>query len=242
MPRMQHIDLTLPTAEQNLAFDEALLDHCEEGYPHEILRFWEFSRHFVVAGYSNKIHREVNVPYCSEAGIPVLRRASGGGTVLQGPGCLNFALILDIRKNPALESITRTNALIMARNARALSQAAGREFSVQGYTDLTDGLVKFSGNAQRRKRNFLLFHGTFLIDFDSSLLSKTLQMPSLQPEYRKNRGHTDFVRNLGLSRETIKEALRKEWEAAGAFKDIPLERVEQLVKDQYGNPEWVEKF
>lgn len=242
MPRMQHIDLTLPTAEQNLAFDEALLDHCEGGYPHEILRFWEFSRHFVVAGYSNKIHREVNVPYCREAGIPVLRRSSGGGTVLQGPGCLNFALILDIRKDPALESITRTNALVMERNARALSKAAGREFSVQGYTDLTDGLVKFSGNAQRRKRNFLLFHGTFLIDFDMTLISKTLQMPSLQPEYRKNREHTDFVRNLELTRESLKQALRKEWEAFGEFTAIPQDKIDRLVKDQYANPEWVEKF
>lgn len=239
---MQHIDLTLPTAEQNLAFDEALLDHCEGGYPHEILRFWEFSRHFVVAGYSNKIHREVNVRYCREAGIPVLRRSSGGGTVLQGPGCLNFALILDTRKDPALESITRTNALIMARNARALSWAAGREFSVQGYTDLTDGLVKFSGNAQRRKRNFLLFHGTFLIDFDMALISKTLQMPSLQPEYRKNREHTDFVRNLGLDRESLKQALRKEWEAFGEFTDIPQDRMDRLVRDQYANREWIEKF
>lgn len=242
MPRMQHIDLTLPTAEQNLAFDEALLDHCEEGYPHEILRFWEFSRHFVVAGYSNKIHREVNVPYCREAGIPVLRRSSGGGTVLQGPGCLNFALILDTRKDPALESITRTNALIMARNARALSKAAGRPFSVQGYTDLTDGEVKFSGNAQRRKRNFLLFHGTFLIDFDMSLIAKTLQMPSLQPEYRQNRGHTDFVRNLGLSRETLKRVLREEWAAGETLTDIPRDKIDRLVRDQYGNPEWVEKF
>lgn len=239
---MQSIDLTLETAEQNLALDEALLDLCEGGYPHELLRFWEFPRHFVVAGYSNKIHREVNVPYCREAGIPVLRRSSGGGTVLQGPGCLNFALVLDIRKDPALESITRTNALIMERNARALSLAAGRDFQVQGYTDLTDGPVKFSGNAQRRRRHFLLFHGTFLVDFDTSLIARTLQMPSLQPDYRQNRPHGDFVRNLELDRDRIKSALREEWKAEETFKAVPHAAVDRLVKEQYANPAWIEKF
>ncbi len=239
---MQQIDLTLPTPEQNLAFDEALLDLCEEGYPHEILRFWEFSRHFVVTGYSNKIHREVNLPYCRGAGIPVLRRSSGGGTVLQGPGCLNYALILDIRSNPVLESITRTNAFIMQRHAEALSKASGKSFTVQGYTDLTEGTVKFSGNAQRRKRHFLLFHGTFLIDFDKALIEKALLMPSLQPDYRKNRKHTEFVGNAGLDRETFKKTLQEAWGAEEPFHEIPREKIDKLVQEQYGNAVWIEKF
>ncbi len=239
---MQQIDLTLPTPEQNLAFDEALLDLCEEGYPHEILRFWEFSHYFVVTGYSNKISREVNVPYCQAAGIPILRRTSGGGTVLQGPGCLNYALILDIRRNAALENITRTNAFIMEKNASALSKASGRTFEVKGHTDLAENAVKFSGNAQRRKRQCLLFHGTFLIDFDMSLIEKTLAMPSLQPSYRNNRKHLDFVRNSGLARKALKEALRETWGAQELFTDIPQEKIDRLVQDQYGNPAWVEKF
>ncbi|MBU3759564.1 MAG: lipoate--protein ligase family protein [Candidatus Omnitrophica bacterium] len=239
---MQIIDLTLESPEANLALDEALLDHCEAGHPSEILRFWESPDVFVVAGYSNKIHREVNVPYCRGAGIPILRRSSGGGTVLQGPGCLNYALILDIRKNPCLESIRATNTYIMERNARALSRAAQKEFCVRGHTDLADGPVKFSGNAQRRRRNFLLFHGTFLIDFDMPLISRALQMPSSQPDYRENRSHEDFVRNLNLDRELIKRALGEEWLVSAPLENPPLEAVERLIREQYANPAWVEKF
>jgi lipoate-protein ligase A len=40
------------------------------------------------------------------------------------------------------------------------------------------GNRKFSGNAQRRKRDFLIFHGTFLLNFDLQLIAKYLCRPS----------------------------------------------------------------
>src|SRR5262245_29464931 len=93
---MRLLDYTFPTPEENLACDEALLDLCEAGHAPEVLRFWEPSSHFVVVGYANRIADEVNVTECRTRGIPILRRCSGGGTVLQGPGCVNYALVLRI--------------------------------------------------------------------------------------------------------------------------------------------------
>src|ERR1041384_3554800 len=95
-PGMKLLDLTLPTPAENLACDEALLDACEGGAADEVLRFWESSTPFVVVGYGNKVAREVNVAACEARGIPILRRCSGGGTVVQGPGCLSYALVLRI--------------------------------------------------------------------------------------------------------------------------------------------------
>src|SRR6267142_1472838 len=95
---MKYIDLTLPTAAENLACDEALLDLCEEGYEHEILRFWEPREHFVVLGYANKIASEVNVPACKTNHVSIFRRCTGGGAVLQGPGCLNYSLVLKLHE------------------------------------------------------------------------------------------------------------------------------------------------
>ena len=60
---VNYFDLTLPTPQENLACDEALLDGCEAGGP-EVLRFWEPRKHFVVVGYSNRVEREVNVAAC----------------------------------------------------------------------------------------------------------------------------------------------------------------------------------
>src|SRR5262245_40949097 len=106
MPRdMTCLELTLPTAAENLACDEALLDLCEDHGADEILRFWEPRNYFVVLGYGNKAAAEVDLEACAAEKIPVLRRCSGGGTVLQGPGCLNYALILRIDDGGPLQNI-----------------------------------------------------------------------------------------------------------------------------------------
>src|ERR1044071_9785969 len=161
---------------ENLACDEVLLQMAEESpETGEVLRVWEPVQYFVVIGYANRAASEVNLEYCETNTIPVLRRCTGGGAVLQGPGCLNYSLILPINA-----SIHNTNASIMQRHAHAL----GAE--VRGHSDLTRGDRKFSGNAQRRKRRYLLFHGSFLLDLDIALVERLLPMPSRQPDYRHN--------------------------------------------------------
>src|SRR6266404_876476 len=103
---MKYIDLTLGTPAENLACDEALLNMCEEGLEGEILRFWEPKETFVVVGYANQAAREANLEACRAGNVPVLRRCSGGGTVLQGLGCLNYSLA-DVKA--ALRNIWSSN-------------------------------------------------------------------------------------------------------------------------------------
>ena len=180
---MKYTDLTFPAPEYNLACDEALLDLCEEGCEHEILRVWEPAQFFVVLGYSGKVQSEVDLRSCQKHKIPVFRRSSGGGTVLQGPGCLNFSLILKIENSPRLSQITETNAYVLERHKTALEALvdSGRKIKVQGLSDLALENLKFSGNAQRRKRRFLLFHGTFLLHFDIAMMEQILPVPERQP-------------------------------------------------------------
>ena len=204
------LDLTLPSPAENLACDEALLDLFEERGGTGLLRFWEPENYFVVVGYANHVRTEVNVPACDAAGIPIFRRCSGGGTVLQGPGCLNYSLVLKINQAGPLQSITSANRFIMEQNRTAIQACSSRReeahssVEVLGHTDLAlvprpsslAPSLKFSGNAQRRKKHFLLFHGTFLLNFDLQLVEKYLRTPSKEPDYRKGRPHKDFLMNL----------------------------------------------
>lgn len=210
---MKYLDRPLPTPEANLACDEALLDWCEDGESDEILRVWEPAEHFVVLGYANCAAAEVNLEACRARQIPVLRRCSGGGTVLQGPGCLNYALVLRIQDRAELQTIAGTNAVVMNAHRDALAAALGRTVEIQGHTDLVIGHLKFSGNSQRRKRNFLLFHGAFLLNLDLTLVEELLRFPSRQPDYRRNRPHREFLRNLNVPATLVKDALRKTWTA-----------------------------
>jgi lipoate-protein ligase A len=237
---MQYLDLTLASAAANLACDEALLDSCDDGAGAEVLRFWQPEQYFVVAGYSNEVAREANLAACRQAGWGVFRRCSGGGTVLQGPGCLNYALALRIDGHPALASITGANRHIMERQRAALAGLLRRAVEIKGCTDLAIGGMKFSGNAQRRKRHALIFHGTFLLKFDLGLMDRFLQVPSRQPEYREGRPHPQFLMNLNVTASPIKDALREAWAAHAPMPHPP--GCQRLMEEKYARDDWNLKF
>ncbi len=240
---MELCDLTLVKPEENLACDEALLSFCEEVGHGGILRFWHPTHYFVAVGYANRLSTEVNLPFCHQHGIPVFRRCTGGGTVLQGPGCLNYALILPSDGEiESLHSITGTNDYILERHSQALSKLVGGAVEKQGHTDLAVGGLKFSGNAQRRGKGFLLFHGCFLVNMDLDLVEKTLLLPSRQPDYRLNRSHRDFLMNLRVPEEDLKLALIQAWGAERRLPEIPFERIGALVQEKYSQASWNQKF
>jgi lipoate-protein ligase A len=235
---MQLLDLTLPSPEENLALDEALLLQAEDGKGSEVLRFWSSHQLFVVMGVGGKTREEVDHARCEELGIPILRRCSGGGTVVQGPGCLNYSLILSIQPTGPLRSVSTTNRMIMERSAAAISALAGSEVCIRGHTDLAIEGKKISGNSQRRMRRTLLFHGTLLMDFNLDLISQLLPEPRLRPDYRGRRSHADFVRNLGLSETVVKKAMASAWSADALSSPPPLDRVKTLVENRYGRTDW----
>jgi lipoate-protein ligase A len=247
---MKFLDLTLPAPAANLACDEALLDSCDQNPDAETLRFWEPDRYFVVLGYANRAASEANLAACRAQNIPVLRRCSGGGAVLQGPGCLNYSLILSLQRHPALHTIPAANRHIMEHQRQTLQRLLAFPVSIQGVTDLSlrrslaDGgpgaPLKFSGNAQRRKRHALLFHGAFLLDFDISLIQKILPMPSRQPDYRQNRPHSQFLTNLRLSPTPIKTALRQTWSAIQPL--APPPQIPPALLEKYAGDPWNLKF
>lgn len=242
---MTLLDITLPTAAENLALDEALLDVCDTGGP-ESLRFWESPERFVVVGYGNRIASEVDVAACEEADVAILRRCSGGGTVVQGPGCLNYNIVLRIPEDGPLATVTGTNRFVMERMRDALQPLVPAPVVIEGHTDLgvecwSDGVMgaepglqhssapalrrpvvrKFSGNAQRRRRHALVFHGTLLLSFDLGCIAQLLVHPTAEPGYRARRSHLDFVTNLGLSRDAVTQAVAQAWKACDPMLALP---------------------
>jgi lipoate-protein ligase A len=238
MTGLKILDRTYNTPAEDLACDEALLDACESGASPEVLRFWEPKQHFIVLGYANKASVEADLEACARRRVSVLRRCSGGGAVLQGPGCLNYSLILRFENAPALQSITDANASIMSRNRDALAAVLGQPVAIQGTTDLTMGRLKFSGNAQRRKKHCLLFHGTFLVDFDLELVQECLRPPSRQPDYRQQRSHAEFLTNLHTPVDRIKKAMQNIWLTDGHLNLDIAKPMERLVAEKYSREDW----
>lgn len=236
------IDKTFDTPYLNIAFEEAYLDECERGVAGPLLRFWHAQSHFVVMGHSCRVSDDVKESACQSMGVPLLRRSSGGGTVLQGPGALSYALILPIPERGQLSRIDAANRYILERHREVLQPLVDAPLAVQGYSDLTMGGRKVAGNAQRRKKRFFLFHGTFLYHFDLPKISQTLKMPPRRPDYRGDLPHEAFVANMPLDSEAIQRCLMEAWGAQPGECDIPTQAMQQVAEEKLSRPEWIYKF
>jgi lipoate-protein ligase A len=232
---MHFLDATLASAEENLALDEALLLEAEAGRAGEVLRVWEYPNLAVVLGSGCKLAEDCDESACLAGGVPILRRSSGGGTVLLGKGCLCYSLVLRYDRSPLLTDVRRSYRLILAGVMEALGRSGVEQ---AGISDLSLEGRKFSGNAQQRKRNHLLHHGTILYAFDLSLVPRYLRQPLRQPEYRAGREHEAFLRNLEVGREELILGLRRAWGAEEQSPGWPEGEVRRLGQEKYATAAW----
>lgn len=189
---------------ENILYDDVLLHLAEHGEGGEVLRFWEPRELFIVLGRISKEARDINIEEVRRDRIPVLRRPSGGGTVLQGKGCLNYSLILS-KNRPQISDLKNSYQFILNKvilTLKKLSVEAG--FFPVSDVALIDGHKKISGNAQKRSRQFILHHGTLLFNFGLNNIEKYLKIPEGIPEYRGGRSHLEFVANIPSQAEEFK--------------------------------------
>lgn len=202
-------DETRLDPEEQLTREWALFQSVESGAPGNLCRCWQAARPVVVVGRSSALAADVSLDVCREDRVPVLRRFSGGGAVVLGPGCLNYAVVLSLVSWPALINVSASFHVILGRIVAALGISG---LSLAGGTDLVLDGRKVSGNAQRRGRRALIHHGTLLCGFDPRLATRYLKEPSRQPAYRAARRHAEFIGNLPLSVETVQARLETAWD------------------------------
>ena len=235
---MQFLDLTLETPAHNLALDEALLlDAATPGAAREVLRLWESTVPAVILGRSSQCDQEVHLSACQRRGIPVLRRCSGGASVVIGPGCLMYSLVVHYERQPQLRSIGTAHAYALDPLRRALCRLMPT-VRRDGTSDLTLNGRKFSGNSLKCTNQSVLYHGTLLYDFPLNWISELLRTPPRQPAYREGRNHTRFVTNFPADQETLRSALKNAWSADQELQDWPREVTHRLLRDRYSCYHW----
>ena len=237
---MRVLDLSFHDPALNLALDEVLLDSAEQDRAHESLRFWECPKPFVVVGVSQSLHNEVDQVACMKDGIPVLRRCSAGGSVLQGPGSVNFNLVLAYDRDPALRNIRNSYCYILCRIREALA-GHGIQVALEGISDLAVDGQKVSGNAQKRRKRFLLHHGTILYHADAVAMSRYLREPKDRPAYRGNRAHHAFIASLPLGPQELRTVVCQAFDVHFAvIEPLPAEMAQarELAIQKYRDHSW----
>jgi lipoate-protein ligase A len=181
----------------NLAFEEFILTEFIKNTKDVYLIFYE-NKSSIILGKNLEIEKEI---YLHKNYPPVLRRSSGGGSVVHFPGSFNFGLIVNVDEYPDFKMIHKSYDVILNCLSKSLSEKNGKIKVVPGgISDLcvstSKGQKKISGNSQARKRSWLLHHGTILYNTENlSGISYYLKHPPKEPDYRKGKSHRDFMIN-----------------------------------------------
>ena len=253
---MKLLDLTLDDPAANVALDDALVEAADarlaaldssnnandDGAEFETLRLWEPARPMVVLGRSSRIAEEVDVDACRAAGAAIVRRASGGATIVTAPGCLMYAVVLSYRVRPELRAIDAAHRFVLERIAAGLKTLTGNVV-LRGTSDLASvgpdaSERKVSGNSMRCRREFMLYHGTLLYDFPLEVVGRLLRTPPRQPDYRQGRNHGEFVANLPATQQQLRQAIAAAFAAIEPATAWPQDEVARLVREKYGTAAW----
>ncbi|SRR5581483_1763323 len=145
----------------------------------------------IVMGISGKKEELVNCKTALQSGIPLIKRFSGGGTVVVDENTLFITFICDKQFHPFPaypEPIMKWTEEIY-RDAFSHPEFRLRE------NDYVFGDKKFGGNAQYIKKDRWLHHTSFLWDYDPANM-KHLLHPKKMPSYRDGRNHDEFLCRL----------------------------------------------
>lgn len=148
----------------NLALEEFLLKERSEDF----FFLWR-SEPVVVVGKHQNPYKELDYHYALENGINVARRLSGGGTVSQDLGNINFTFVKNTDEGKQINLKQHSKPIFDALRTMGLDVQYSKRNDL-----LIDG-KKFSGNAEHVYKNRVLHHGTLLFDSDLDRLSAVLK-------------------------------------------------------------------
>lgn len=214
---MKHV--VLPDAERrSLAFYLAMEEFVAGKYEDEAFFVWRVEP-TVIIGRNQDLEAEVNLEYCRNHGLHIVRRRSGGGCVYSDLG--NIMISYVSRRGDVSAVFDR---YLSALTACLCSLGLPAEKS--GRNDvLVDGR-KVSGNAFHQLPDRSIVHGTLLYDTDMEALEEAIRPPAEKLERhgvasvrQRVRNLSDIVPHLERPHEALKSAEALEEYLTGYFTD-----------------------
>ncbi|MCF7924181.1 MAG: lipoate--protein ligase family protein [Candidatus Izimaplasma sp.] len=149
----------------NLAIEEYLLRNYE--LKEDILFIWYGAKAFVFGRNQNPFI-EIHPKYLKDDSIPKIRRISGGGTIYQDQGTINFSYLTNNFKNKINNYQYFLSPIIDLLKSHGLNA----NFVPKSHLFIDNN--KISGNAQAFINNRLLHHGTILYDTNLNIIEEAL--------------------------------------------------------------------
>jgi len=156
-----------------IAYFHALARLGEEG-----LILIEPAQPFVSLGFFDDAATIVNLNYCAERNIPIMRRETGGGMVLLGPGQVFYTLVIKRPHSPIPSRVDEAYAYL-SQAPIAVYREWGIDTKLRPINDIvTKNGHKIAGQGAGDINGHFCFVGSILIDFDIDLMHKIVKLPN----------------------------------------------------------------
>ena len=191
---------------------------------------------------------EISLPYAQEAGIRIVRRQSGGGTIFTDMGTLLYTLILPHTEEDTREILRETFAGPMVRALNKMGVPA----KLEGRNDLLVDGKKVCGIAQFVRNGQVCTHGSLLYDTDLDMLTRVLQVEpgkiqskaiaSVRSRVTNMRKHMDRPVSTQEFWALLEEKLAEEWSNMHPYilSETELQAIQTIYTEKFNNPAWTE--
>ena len=179
----------------NMAIDEAIFTRIREEHYRPTLRFFQWEKPSITYGYAVEVEKELNIHHCQEQDIPIVRRITGGGVVFHQCD-ITYTFIFPQEIIPEDDSVLSSYKFInqlfilglknlgISGNFYDMTQQKNAEpggenvcFIKPTQYDVVYEGKKLVGNAQRRKKGYILNHGSLLFSNDYQKMLPSLNVP-----------------------------------------------------------------
>lgn len=248
------IELTINDAYMNMAIDEAILTMIQKGESQNTIRFYRWNPSAVSIGYFQSLVEEVNIEACRKFNVDIVRRITGGGAVYHDyNGEITYSIIAS-KNNPKIPEDILKSYNVLCNGIVLGLKKLGLTPNFKPINDIVVNEKKISGNAQTRKLNVILQHGTILLDVDVEKMFNLLKVSDEKIKDKMIKSAKERVTSIKkeLNREVsfseVAEALKNGFEEALNIKLSPGELTreekslaEKLKKEKYSTKEWLYK-
>ncbi|MBP7497076.1 MAG: hypothetical protein KA792_05370 [Bacteroidales bacterium] len=154
---------------------------------------WRPDKIYIVLGVSNNKDDSLIEENVLKDNIIVLKRPSGGETVVLTPQTIVISAIDENQKyiNPKDCFAFYNNKIISA-----LKKLGVQNLSQKGISDISIKDKKILGSSIYRSKSQILYQSVLNVNENPELFEKYLKHPKREPDYRKNRKHSDFVTSI----------------------------------------------
>ncbi len=245
-------DLEMRNPSLNIGLEEAIAKEVAEGKALPTIRFWR-NNHSAIIGRSQEAGAELNLTNCGENEVSVVRRPTGGGTVLHHPGNLNYSIYLP----ESTSDCVKEESVRLSRPVARVIQDLGFEPEVRP-NGLFLGDIKIGGTAQSHRWG-LLHHGTLLVKEDDIMDSMDLFLRARQDSYSKNKvqlpskpakvGSINSLLGRKLELPDLLELLKgriagwlKKTPVSGSITEGEWNFARALADEKYSLPGWTFRF